>query len=1519
MPVDWRFTTAAQRLQRSENMFQRLAEQAAPPTFESRRFAPSPSPSGIFTDRFAEQDTSIIRALQRGDVEATRPFRGPALTGLTELEGRGGFLSPEESELSDLLRTIVEGSPGVLHGTQTTQALGNILGAGRDVLQPVADIAGRIPNPSQPFGQQETDPTTAEAIEAGRPFWERGINPLQANVLGGVAELERLPPPFGTNVDVPVLSSDAAARVRAQDQPNIIRAALGDEEEIQKGQDVLNELGLLRLPYEALFDPLNVFPGIGFTRMSQFKNALKAVTGLKGPARAKAVAKLRTDFADILSAVDNAADTPGIRLGGGTLNDARKTWWDNLSTTERKAAVTGEKAGQVTRFVPKQHDRSYRALLKTGRVNIADDAFERAGRPGFAVSTDVAPVRPEDVAFGPQETARSARTPGELRELDEFGRPVLLGEEVGDVSQAGRGVVSVDDAMAQRLPRESNVDAIRRVRNYDALTSDELVAEELRILRNKPTTNELIRGQQLELMAVRDANKAKPLTESVSQAGKLPDDITPSGASPRDSVIGKLRAAGAQAPENWLENARLSGLEFGERAGRAVRLRDELMAQGVPKQDAIRKATSELRGRLPFKATTGLDFTDAEETWFWDQIIMNTKFGQQANVEDYFRTAQRAIAAGEEVKDFPPFLWRIIEDATGVDFTNQLKIVMKERVRAVRQVAEETAAERLAKAKPPRGVTSKEPLPPEFGGEQLPIRRVAGAPEPIPPGTFAERQQFRAAMELGERAAPRAPGGARAVTTEGARAGTLREAETFPAPGVSLKEVTTPERGGLLDWLSETFGVLKPIMSSLDLSWFRQTSKTIARTPQVALQSLKKGWKAVWSEKEAVQWMDDLAAEGTTAKGYRQVINTAEGPREIGLGRLLEDRYMAVPGTPGFSESSLLKRPEFYMSARAANWFGVKQSGRGFAVGWNTNYQGMMRYWLPKLTKMNGDTLSPEQINAALNLGERLTGVGKLGKDQSWFVKALKVLGFAPGYRVSGPEAWVTLLSPKTDRLVRRMAAENLVTWATLGGSIMTAAKYGAGASVVTAIGSSQFGRIQFPGSNTFYNIWGTDQVLARAILQTISQRRVSNIGKVTPIGSGEGGIRGFLSAAKEAGTQYLQSGENPIIGLLTDIATGKNYIGEDLNWDIPTIWKEIRAHGPMAVQDIWDVTEVDGPLQAIFSIPGAIFGVGTTSYETEEQRLASAYDRYVEAGKFGEGAKPYIDEVTDAPLIVKANIQKMPDLVKLDSERNLIERAENNEIKAGLEQKFNLPGRAERFNNGEKNLGPQIMKDWGEYRQESRAAMKARVFGVDFGPESEDEKLLEAWLSINAHDAKYEGPDGAPDWSLVDIDVDEAKAALEKSNPRMLEALESVISSISPELAKLEPELEEAQRLRSDSYDIPRWKGVSVEKQREIENLHDLVGQFRDRLAAGGLDPGPVTLAQYKDAARNGGLDLGLAVVAWPLRGGDSEAAAQNPAYMKFLFDHQEELAFFYPHLYGARSMLPFLQPNIQEAVIAR
>jgi len=192
----------------------------------------------------------------------------------------------------------------------------------------------------------------------------------------------------------------------------------------------------------------------------------------------------------------------------------------------------------------------------------------------------------------------------------------------------------------------------------------------------------------------------------------------------------------------------------------------------------------------------------------------------------------------------------------------------------------------------------------------------------------------------------------------------------------------------------------------------------------------------------------------------------------------------------------------------------------------------------------------------------------------------------------------------------------------------------------------------------------------------------------------------------------------------------------------------------------------------------------------------------------------------------------------------------------------------------------------------------------------------LHAWLSINSHDPKYRDPvTKEVDYDLLDADVEKAKAALAESNPRLVKAVNEIISSVNPALAKLEPELEEALRLKSDMYDLPRWTGIDARKQAKIEELQRLVKQFRARLGV----TGEVAPQQFVTVAKQNGIDDSVATIAHYLRsGGAGDANRANPARIKFLLANKDFLPQFFPDLYDSQAFLATLSPEIKEAVIA-
>jgi hypothetical protein len=556
---------------------------------------------------------------------------------------------------------------------------------------------------------------------------------------------------------------------------------------------------------------------------------------------------------------------------------------------------------------------------------------------------------------------------------------------------------------------------------------------------------------------------------------------------------------------------------------------------------------------------------------------------------------------------------------------------------------------------------------------------------------------------------------------------------------------------------------------------------------------------------------------------------------------------------------------------------GFKQTAEGFELGLEAGHHSALKDELLSLAA-TGKKLTMKDVQALADATVALTGRGNLGKNL--LADIATALGWAPRLRVAFWQSLFRLGHPNAK--VRSLAARRVAGYIGTGLAMMGVADLTGAGKVTWNPLDTDFGKINIKGVR--FNVWGPDVVAVRYLAQGIFGYAASPLtGK-------------YEVDWKESLLRYARSGANPAVGLFIDWRTGKTYTGEPFNildW---------QNRLPLAMQDIVDAFELKGgglvgaAWGAIVS-PFVAGGIGVQSYDRAEDKLARRYNEYVDQGKFGEDALYYADE---EDLTKIANIQKFDDLTTLDTERNILTLMENDEVKAGIEQEYNLPDFAKRFNEGETALGPELMKRFREYKHDKHVAMDARTFGVDFGPESEDEKLLNAWMSINPHDPKYADPvTGQPDYDLIDADSEEAEAALMQSNPRLYQAVSEIISALDPELAEVEPTLEGALALRSDSYDFDRWTS-DIKNQDQVADVLTLADRKNRELALQGYPNISMATVYNEVAAEHPEFSKQVIDDAYALRSGTRASKIyQNPERADFLLANQEALLAFFPDLY--------------------
>ena len=159
--------------------------------------------------------------------------------------------------------------------------------------------------------------------------------------------------------------------------------------------------------------------------------------------------------------------------------------------------------------------------------------------------------------------------------------------------------------------------------------------------------------------------------------------------------------------------------------------------------------------------------------------------------------------------------------------------------------------------------------------------------------------------------------------------------------------------------------------------------------------------------------------------------------------------------------------------------------------------------------------------------------------------------------------------------------------------------------------------------------------------------------------------------------------------------------------------------------------------------------------------------------------------------------------------------------------------------------------------------------------------------------------PGGGLDFDTLDSEM----ASLEKGwTPAQKAYVERNIglTEHSPEVRRVLA----AGKLISGYYDIPKWRGVSLDRQEQIQEVHDLVAQLKIQMARSGR-PDISTKALYRLAVTKYGVDPELRLLAYKLRPGSKTASKRrNPLAESFLLENARELEPFYPELYRRETL---------------
>lgn len=401
------------------------------------------------------------------------------------------------------------------------------------------------------------------------------------------------------------------------------------------------------------------------------------------------------------------------------------------------------------------------------------------------------------------------------------------------------------------------------------------------------------------------------------------------------------------------------------------------------------------------------------------------------------------------------------------------------------------------------------------------------------------------------------------------------------------------QEGGLLQLAYELAVMPKAVLSSFDMSYpLRQGIMMAPGHPKEFAASFKPMIKAALSDNNALAIERGILEDATPVlvkmpNGQAQQMKLGKIIEQVGLTRSLDSTMET--GEEAF-RGSLAQRLPFGIGKI------VRGSNRAFTTFGNKFRADTFRTIVDKWTRQ-GVEITPERLQDLSNMLNRFTGRGTLGDQKlgGRVTALMQATWWAPQYRVSGPQAFAQLVH--RDGAIRAEAWRNAAAFVGTGLSLLTAAKLSGIADVNVDPRSTDFGKARF--GDTRLNVWGTNQLLARTIAQIVTGERIDpNLGAVPGDRLG-------------AGVRYFRSGLAPEWGLLWDMATGEDFLGNPLRFDAETAGRLAKEQLlPLVVQDAIEAFQAEG-LVGLATVPGVFFGAHVSTYEPSVSQQLGAIPEF--------------------------------------------------------------------------------------------------------------------------------------------------------------------------------------------------------------------------------------------------------------------------------------------------------------------
>jgi hypothetical protein len=574
---------------------------------------------------------------------------------------------------------------------------------------------------------------------------------------------------------------------------------------------------------------------------------------------------------------------------------------------------------------------------------------------------------------------------------------------------------------------------------------------------------------------------------------------------------------------------------------------------------------------------------------------------------------------------------------------------------------------------------------------------------------------------------------------------------------------------------------------------------------------------------------------------------TFGGRRALPLGER-EEAFM-LPGERTFIGNLIRKIP------------GVRQSERGHLTFLSKLRLDMYANNIDKVAAGEGDALA-SMINA-------FTGRGEIGPLKD-YTPLLSGLMFSARRQASLVQIPLSLFSRSPH--VRKLAARNLMAFVGTGVGLLSLLKMSGLADVEMDPRSSNWGKIRV--GPTRLDIWAGFQPMARFIAQAATGQKKISSGALVDVG--------LLSAA---GT-FLRNKLSPAAGQVVDVARGETAIGEDIAFTPEVIGREAYENlTSLFIQDVFEAVKEGGWAHGLLALPAG-FGVGVQSYTTPSEELAARFEKQY------PDLAPYNPEVHR--VIVDADPELSAILGKSEG-RERVESALEGPIAA-------LAPVAEQVRQDNPAAGPQFRNQYSDFKKIAFGATSAAFADVDFrDPESEAGRLRQEFNELNPFSEEFFDVDSAqPDWFAFGAERDRLIGEIDALVPGFKDAYEARLR-LPAELQDVETRFLQAQQLRNQLSDIPQFRGISVERKREIDAFLRRVRAIRDRIKdeRGPDSPDVPTMEEAIERAGQAlGKDSRFILEARALQSASARQRLLNLDYVRFIVENAEQLLYFYPEL---------------------